>query len=90
MSEDKESNGRHILRSEFQTKAWRKQMKAEKRQTERQKRTAMQQYTLLDSRLGKGVGARKERERLLRQVVSEREFKLAQSRQRRIDSPTTR
>ena len=81
------SNGKHTLRKQYLIKTWRRKEEAEKRNAERQKYTAMQRYALLDSRLGKGVGARKERDRLLRQAVREREFKLAQSRRRGIDTP---
>lgn len=39
--------------------------RAEERQVERLSRTAEEQIALLDARLGKGVGATKERNRLL-------------------------
>jgi len=38
------------------------------RQQQRAERTAKQQLEVLDKRLGKGMGARKERARLLKQV----------------------
>lgn len=57
---------RHRARWSFQKQE--KQMRAKERAKERAKRTPLQQLKMLDDRLGKGVGARKERARLLREV----------------------
>jgi len=43
---------------------------AEERRKERQKRTPQEQLTLLDSKLGEGQGAVKERQRLTKMIVT--------------------
>lgn len=51
------------------------QEEAMERKAERDKRSAKQQLAVLDARLGKGAGAKKEREQLAKQVAKDNEKK---------------
>lgn len=51
------------------------QEEALERKAERDKRSAKQQLAVLDARLGKGLGAKKEREQLAKQVAKDNEKK---------------
>lgn len=57
---------------------------AKKRKEERDRRSPQQQLDLLDQRLGRGIGAKKERERLLNQI---RQMKFEPEKVLPTDSP---
>ena len=60
---DRQSNGRHIMREAYAAKREEQMWVLVERQIVRASRTLCDQLDLLDQRLGKGVGAKKERAR---------------------------